>query len=136
MRSHEERRRRERVTPHEAPPETMPPSSLRRKRKGAAEAAAAGRRISRLVYLSGAFLAAAAVSRVESQYTDGGDVSVDCDRCGCEGISGDGDVMVLENPSSGNRVRDLAEEAMRSSSNGVFDVSFDCLNQTIQLFFS
>lgn len=45
------------------------------------------------------------------QYINGGSVSVSCNDCACEGSSDDGDVLVFDNPSTGQRV---SEERRRN----------------------
>lgn len=42
-----------------------------------------------------------------AQFTDGGAVAMDCGVCFCEGSSADGTIEVFDNPSSGERVRQL-----------------------------
>lgn len=43
---------------------------------------------------------------VGAQFVDGGTVAMSCDLCICQGSASDGtDVVVFENPSSGNLVR-------------------------------
>lgn len=57
-------------------------------------------------------LALAGLLRASSgQYINGGSVSVSCNDCACEGSSDDGDVLVFDNPSTGQRV---SEERRRN----------------------
>ena len=61
-----------------------------------------------------------------AQFTDGGAVTMDCGVCFCEGSSADGTIEVFDNPSSGERVRQLlcVVRSSRQSAEMNFTVDF------------
>lgn len=102
------KRRREKRPSGEAPEAWREPPLLhrrrgRRRRKRRGGASSSSRIAAGLVCFQLLLLLAPTVS---GQYTDGGVVELDCTSCSCEGSAGDSEVLVFDNPSSGQRVRE------------------------------
>lgn len=60
-----------------------------------------------LPFLGGVIMIGSMTRGTEAQFVDGGAVAMSCDECACEGSSDDGTIAVLDNPSSGARVREI-----------------------------